>query len=57
MTPEIEAFLKHRFQEVYEAGRPGHPRHQVVELAVVVTGAKFDASPQPTSKETPGHGR
>jgi hypothetical protein len=57
MTREVEAFLKRRFQEVYRAGQLGHNREQTIELAVIVTGAMFDAQPpQPTTKETPRHG-
>jgi hypothetical protein len=42
MSPEMEAFLLKRFRETYDAGRRGTPRDQVIDLAVIVTGAQID---------------
>ena len=42
MSPELEAFLLKRYREVYEAARRGAPREQVVDLAVIVTGAHVE---------------
>jgi hypothetical protein len=57
MTPEVEAFLRRRMQEVYEAGRRGLNREQTIELAVIVTGALFDQRAQPTQQEGAAHDR
>jgi hypothetical protein len=57
MTPEVEAFLRRRMQEVYEAGRRGLNREQTIELAVIVTGALFDQRAHPTQQEGAAHDR
>ncbi len=42
MSPELEAFLVKRYREVYDAARRNAPRDQVVDLAVIVTGAHIE---------------